>query len=197
MFFIFICLAIALLPFVFPSVAQDRIDFTFNQVALNTDHTYRFELFGIKLDTSSSARIFSALYVFRRFLEHPFFGFGITGFPFIDGQFVRTLAELGIFGLFAQVWILVGVHRTIRLVKRADLSPRISGLALGFTAGFWGLIVHGFTANTFIIIRIAEPFWCLAGIMVVALNQYIERKAPIETNPVQPKVTSPFKGRLV
>jgi hypothetical protein len=194
-FFILICIIIALLPFIFPAVARDRIDFTFNQLAQNTDLSYRFELFGIRLDTSSSARIYSALYVFKRFLEQPFIGFGITGFPFIDGQFVRTLAELGVFGLCALVWVLASVHRTIRKVMAVEISPRINGLAMGFYAGFWGLIVHAFTANTFIIVRISEPFWCLTGIMVVALNRYYEKQQLQNTTPVLTAVSSYYKGR--
>ncbi|MBN1127977.1 MAG: hypothetical protein JXA71_03265 [Chitinispirillaceae bacterium] len=196
MFFIFICLVIALLPFVFPSVARDRIDFTFNQFTQNTELYRQFEFFGIRLDTSSSARIYSALYVFKRFVEQPFVGFGITGFAFIDGQFVRTLAEMGVFGLAALFWILAGVHRTIRAVLNIGISPRINGLATGFYAGFWGLIAHAFTANTFMIVRIAEPFWCLAGIMVVALNRHYSEQAAAETIPAPMKTAIPFKGRM-
>jgi hypothetical protein len=41
------------------------------------------------------------------------------------------------------------------------------GLTLGFIAGFIGLITHALTANTFIIIRIMEPFWFFAGIIMM------------------------------
>jgi general stress protein CsbA len=185
-FFLFLMIGVALLPFLFPTIARDRIDFTFHQVAQSTDLTYRFELFGIRLDTSSSARIYSVIYVLKRFLEHPFIGFGITGFPFIDGQFTRTLAELGVFGLVTFVWILTGVHRTLRTVMKMDISPRINGLALGFYAGFWGLMTHALTANTFMIIRIAEPFWCLTGIMVVSIAKYHEKQQPQAPQAVAP-----------
>ncbi|MBN2038035.1 MAG: O-antigen ligase family protein [Chitinispirillaceae bacterium] len=176
LFFIIICIGVALLPFVFPSVASERINFTFHQVTQNTDLFRQFEIFGIRLDTSSSARIYSAITLFKRFIEHPFFGFGITGYPFIDGQFVRTLAEMGIFGFSALLWLMVNVHRTIRRVMKAAISERINGLAMGFYAGFWGLMVHALTANTFIIVRISEPFWCVCGILIVALNRFKERQ---------------------
>jgi hypothetical protein len=199
-FFLFIMIALALLPFIIPGIARDRVDFTFHQAAQNTDLTYRFELFGIRLDSSSSARIYSVIYVFKRFLEHPFIGFGITGFSFIDGQFTRTLAELGVFGLASFVWILTGVHRTIRTVMKMDISPRINGLAMGFYAGFWGLIVHAFTANTFIIVRIAEPFWCLTGIMVVSIAKFYEKQLQqtpqVITSP-PPKRMPLVQGRIL
>jgi hypothetical protein len=46
-------------------------------------------------------------------------------------------------------------------------TPYFQGLGMGFVAGFVGLIVHSLGANTFIIVRIMEPFWFFAGIMVV------------------------------
>ena len=46
-------------------------------------------------------------------------------------------------------------------------TPYFQGLAVGFLAGFVGLIVHSLGANTFIIVRIMEPFWFFAGIIVV------------------------------
>jgi hypothetical protein len=41
------------------------------------------------------------------------------------------------------------------------------GLTLGFIAGFIGLTIHAVTANTFIIIRIMEPFWFFTGIIMM------------------------------
>jgi energy-converting hydrogenase Eha subunit B len=40
------------------------------------------------------------------------------------------------------------------------------GLTIGFIAGFIGLMIHAITANTFIILRIMEPFWFIAGIIM-------------------------------
>jgi hypothetical protein len=40
------------------------------------------------------------------------------------------------------------------------------GLSVGLIAGLVGLLVHAIGANTFIIVRIMEPFWFLAGIIV-------------------------------
>jgi general stress protein CsbA len=190
-FFIFILIILALLPFVFPSVARDRLDFTFHQITQHSEIYHQFQIFGFKLDTSSSARIYSLFIVLQRFIEHPFVGFGITGFQFIDGQFTRTLAELGVSGLLAFLWIMGTVHATIRRVMKLNLTPRINGLALGFYAGFWALIAHSFTANTFIIVRIAEPFWCLTGIMVVTLSKYHE-KIQAEEGVVNPPAGKPL-----
>jgi len=54
------------------------------------------------------------------------------------------------------------------------------GLSLGFIAGFLGLLTHALTANTFIIVRIMEPFWFLTAI-VMALSELELRKEYGET----------------
>ena len=43
-------------------------------------------------------------------------------------------------------------------------------LAIGFLAALVGTLVHGIGANTFIIVRIMEPFWLLAGFTIVLLR---------------------------
>ena len=40
-------------------------------------------------------------------------------------------------------------------------------LSIGFIAGYTGLLFHAIGANTFIIVRIMEPFWFFAGIITV------------------------------
>jgi hypothetical protein len=46
-------------------------------------------------------------------------------------------------------------------------TPYFKGLALGFFAGYCGLLFHALGANTFVIVRIMEPFWFVAGIIAV------------------------------
>jgi hypothetical protein len=50
-------------------------------------------------------------------------------------------------------------------------------------AGFIGLLFHALGANTFIIVRIMEPFWFLAGI--VMMLEEIE-KAPVNKEGLEP-----------
>jgi hypothetical protein len=38
---------------------------------------------------------------------------------------------------------------------------------MGYMAGFIGLLFHGLGANTFIIVRIMEPFWFLTAMVVM------------------------------
>jgi O-Antigen ligase. len=152
------------IPFFIPTVVHERINFTLHQAAHPME---QFVFFGFHFDTSTSARIFGAQAVLQQFFKHPFFGFGITGWVFIDGQFFRVLIETGLFGLASFLWLLTGVHGIIRRVMKIELAPRLQGMVVGFYAGFWGLMVHAFSTNTFIIVRISEPFWCLAGLTVI------------------------------
>jgi hypothetical protein len=47
------------------------------------------------------------------------------------------------------------------------IDPIDRGLAMGFIAGTVGLLAHAIGSNTFTIIRIMEPFWLFAGIVVM------------------------------
>jgi hypothetical protein len=41
---------------------------------------------------------------------------------------------------------------------------------MGFLAGFIGLLFHAIGANTFIIVRIMEPFWFMAAMVLMVLQ---------------------------
>src|SRR6266852_4516642 len=113
----------------------------------------------VGLDPSTSARLISVQQAFEGWTHRPIFGYGVTGFAFMDQQFARMLVETGIVGLatfLALVWAVlkagIGSFRVLRV-------PEERGLALGFVAGTIGILGHALGANTFIIVRIMEPFW--------------------------------------
>jgi O-antigen ligase len=120
----------------------------------------------VGLDPSTSARLISIKQAFEGFSHRPIFGYGVTGFAFMDQQFARTLVETGIVGLvtfLALIWALLKAGLT---AYRTLTVPEERGLALGFVAGTMGLLGHALGANTFIIVRIMEPFWFFAAIVV-------------------------------
>ena len=168
-FLIVACLLVAFLPLITPKEVKERVEFTYTQQAGDQEQV---TIFGIRLDTSTSARIRDAAYVMNDFQRHMFLGFGMTGFRFLDGQFIRYFIEFGVLGLVAFLWVLVGVHRLLRRALHIELEPRIQGMVVGFYAGFWALMAHALTANTFVIVRIAEPFWFLAGLTVGLLLKH-------------------------
>ena len=57
-----------------------------------------------------------------------------------------------------------------RDLLRIARDPFDAAVAIGFLAALAGTLIHGIGANTFIIVRIMEPFWLLAGLTVVLLS---------------------------
>ncbi len=184
-FFVLVMIILLIFPFFIPEVVQERFNFTFFQ---NSRFGSQVQVGSILLDTSTSARIFSYKLIISRFMEHPFLGFGVTGFGFIDGQFFRTLIEVGILGFGSFLWLLRSVHRSIRYAMKFDYTPRLMGMTVGFYAGFWATIIHAVSANSFIIVRIAEPFWCLTG-LIVAYSFLPAAKSNLKEEEQKPSIT--------
>jgi O-antigen ligase len=137
--------------------------YTFNQ----PEAKGQIQIGDIRLDTSTSARLASWKEALQDWPKHPLFGYGVTGYGFIDAQYPRVLVETGLLGFIAFIYLLFSIFK-VTLNNLTNLkTPYFQGLAIGFFAGFVGLIVHAIGANTFIIVRIMEPFWFFAGIVVV------------------------------
>jgi O-antigen ligase len=159
-----LALSLALAPFLLPKAVGDRVLYTFTQPI----HPGQAQIGGVRLDTSTSARLRSFQdVVFIDWPKHPTFGYGVTGYHFIDSQYLRVLAETGLVGLFAFLWLQISLFRQARDVLRKTQDPLFKGVALGFLTGLIALIIHSIGSNTFIIVRIMEPFWFLAAMVAM------------------------------
>ena len=94
----------------------------------------------------------------------------MASYGFMDAQYVRTLVETGLFGLAAFGWLMINIFRMAHLRLHEAQDRFAVALSLGYLAGFVALLVHGIGANTFIIVRIMEPFWLVTA-LVVALPE--------------------------
>jgi O-antigen ligase len=160
-------LAGALLWLAAPGEVVERVTYTF------TEHRESVAIGGVVLDPSASDRIRSWSEAFTGFSQLPLLGHGVTGYGFIDAQYFRILAETGLIGLLAfGGLIFLLVRHTWRNASRVQ-GPLLRGMSVGFLAGVAGLLVHAIGANTFVIVRIMEPFWLFAGLVMVA--PWIER----------------------
>ena len=114
------------------------------------------------------------------FYQEPLFGYGVTGWRFIDAQYFRTLLETGVVGLLALFFLfyklfLLGLER----FRHSNEDPFSRGLAIGFLGGFICLLLHAIGSNTFIIVRIMQPFWLVAG-LVFMLHRMAAEELPEE-----------------
>jgi len=161
------------LPFFAPQAAKDRVLYTFTQ---GKDRPDVVEIRGVRLDTSTSARLRGFGDASRDWIKHPFLGFGITGHFFVDAQYVRLLIETGILGFITFFLLVISILRQGYGVFKESVDPFYKGLSMGFLAGFIGLLFHAIGANTFIIVRIMEPFWFVTA-MVMMIPELKEDEA--------------------
>ncbi|MDO8465868.1 MAG: O-antigen ligase family protein [Gallionella sp.] len=147
---------------ILPVKVQNRITGTFQ-----ADPEFHEKIGNIDLDSSASARIVSYQQALEIWEKSPLFGHGVTGTHFIDGQYFRLLAETGIIGLAAFLFVLWRLLGEVREVYKHCEDYFLKGAALGLFCGIIAMMVHAISANSFIIIRIAEPLWLMAGLILL------------------------------
>jgi O-antigen ligase len=179
---------ILLSPAILPKVAKERINVTFTQ----QKQAGQIVVGDLRLDTSASARIRSWQEAFSGWRNRPILGYGVTGFGFMDAQYPRLLVETGIVGLGAFAWLICTLFRVAFKTWRAGAGDLGWVLSVGLIAGLIGLLTHALGANTFIIVRIMEPFWCVTGILIVLS----ERMSGDVTAPAPPASTPGASPRI-
>lgn len=189
----FISVLIVIAPFIMPKTVIDRVKYTFTP---QTGYAAKLQerVGDITLDTSASERLRSWRSALKELPQHPIFGFGITGWRFLDAQYMRVLIETGVVGLGAFLYLLYMIlHHSYKVYKQAQI-PFLKALAIGFFVGTLAMATHGIGANTFIIIRIMEPFWLVCG-LVMAIPE-VERVELEKLQQMEAEVAQ-LKYRLV
>lgn len=168
-------LFILLFSVVFPKYVYERISYTFEEQTTRVVMGKK-----VSIDESSAARVDTFKDSIKQWMRSPILGNGAASAgPTVDNQYMRVLIEAGILGTLAFFLLLLAIFRTaIRALRRADNDHFAHGLTAGFIAGFVGLLFHSLGAATFILIRIMEPFWFLAAIVICLpeLPHVIEEK---------------------
>jgi hypothetical protein len=145
-----------------PRAVKERVAYTFKPEA--GQPTVRIGKVGF--DPSTSERLHAMGDAIRGWMRRPILGYGVTGFRFLDAQYFRSLVETGIVGFAAFAWLVLSILRSAgdSLGLLRDRDDR--GVVIGFLAGTVGILVHAVGSNTFIIIRIMEPFWFFMAVVV-------------------------------
>jgi hypothetical protein len=121
----------------------------------------------VTLGPSPAARVVSwRKAMTQQFPRRPFLGYGVTGGLFLDSQYMLILQETGIVGFILFLWLLWRIWTSSLKSYREVERPLFKGLVIGYMAGFIGLLFHAIGSNTFVIIRIAEPFWFFTAVVI-------------------------------
>jgi len=145
-----------------PAPVKERVLYTFTQAR----EEGQIQVGRLRVDTSTSERLRSWQQSWTMFVQHPLLGAGVTGGPFMDAMYPRVLSETGLIGMAAFLAMLWGAAKIGMRSYRSAVDPFQKALALGFLLGFLGLLVHAVGANTFLIVRIMEPFWLYLALVM-------------------------------
>ncbi|MBI4351146.1 MAG: O-antigen ligase family protein [Elusimicrobia bacterium] len=160
----------------FTGKVRERVEMTYSgQYAV-----YEVGFLGVtfKLEESAYSRYAAIRDVFQKWLpKHPVLGSGVTGVGLGDTQYALLLGEVGLVGFFAFFWMVYRIYSAANAVFRAYQEPWIKAASLGLMVSLLGLLAQAVGVNTFIIVRIMEPFWFLTAVI---MRLYILRGAPAD-----------------
>jgi len=189
----FVAVLIVIAPIILPNAVIDRVKYTFTEQK-GYARTLQENVGGVTLDTSASERVRSWKAAWEGVKKHPLFGFGITGWRFLDAQFMRVLVESGFIGLGFFIYLLYSIlNETWKVYKNAKI-PFFKYFTLGFFVATIAMITHSIGANTFIIIRIMEPFWLICGLVISI--PYIEEIEMQKLRDLEEEVTEVKLGTI-
>lgn len=95
----------------------------------------------------------------------------------MDTQYGTILGEAGIIGAMAFLWLVFSLFKNGLRIYWESQDDLIQGISLGFVCSLFALLVMGLGANSFVIVRVMEPFWFIAAMVFVA-PQYYKKPVP-------------------
>ena len=155
--------AILFVGLVAPTSVKERLLFTIEQ----SKHPGQVVVGSYRIDTSTSDRIQAWRRSIEEWRKRPVLGHGVASTWWADAQYVKVLVESGLLGIASFIFIMVRLWKGARWSFQQVQSSFYKGLAYGFLLGFVSLLVHAIGANTFTIVRIMEPFWLVAALVMI------------------------------
>ncbi|MCX7927432.1 MAG: O-antigen ligase family protein [Candidatus Omnitrophica bacterium] len=143
-----------------------------------------YKLFGRKIYVSESTadRIEAWKKAMVKIRRKPILGRGVPGGSVIDNQYTRVLTETGLVGFTSFMWIIILLFRFALRTYRQTEDDFIKAISLGFLGGFVALLFQGLGAAVFILIRIMEPFWFLAALVLTLPEVKAEERMQLLNN---------------
>ncbi|MCX7641967.1 MAG: hypothetical protein N2Z20_04965 [Elusimicrobiales bacterium] len=181
LFFIWLTIFSIMFSLFLPGIGKkvrDRIKYTYEgEEAVNPVLTP----FGvIMLEDSAYARYKSIENVILNVVPYyPIFGKGVTGIGLGDNQYALLLGESGIVGFLSFFWLIFSVVGLSIKVYHTSKDYYERALGLGVFCSTFALLAQGVGVNTFIIVRIMEPYWFFVALVTVI---YLRNKNLITKN---------------
>ena len=145
--------------------AKKRVEFTYAGAYANIDVST--PLGNVRLEESAAQRVVSwQRSVFYWLPKNILIGNGVTGTGLVDAQIPLIIGETGVIGIILWLWMIVVCFKTAMRLYRTSQDSFTRALALGYVIGLVGLMAQSVGVNTFIIVRIMEPFWLLTAIIM-------------------------------
>jgi O-antigen ligase len=145
-----------------------RVEYTFQGAAPDISIGGK----SLALEASALQRIQSwEVIVGQKFPLHPIFGWGVSGVGLVDVYYPLILGETGLVGFCLFLWLLKRVWSVAWNLFKLSPHAQDRALSLGLLTALVGVGLHSFGANSFIIVRIMEPFWFTAALVA---RLYIE-----------------------
>lgn len=161
-------LAVSLSPFL-RERARGRVEETYT--GSQAASVFNTPVGEIRLEESAALRVRSwQRSIFYWLPKNVLIGNGVTGVGLSDAQLPLVIAETGVIGLVFWLWMIGVCFKVSWRLYRGSADPFVRTLSLGYVLGLIGLLWQSVGVNTFIIVRIMEPFWFLTAI-VMKLSQ--------------------------
>lgn len=157
---------------------------TRNGIALSEEEIARMveEMFGTQvpitkylIDISLSTRFqVSWPRAISAFTKNIFLGTGPSSMgEAVDGNYVRWLAEFGLFGTITFLYLLWSISKDVfQTARNISKSNSFRYVLFGFVFGTLGLFVNASYIDVFEASKVAYTFWLVAGISIASLPFY-------------------------
>ncbi len=98
-------------------------------------------------------------------------GWGSRHRLFYESQYILVLAETGLFGFGALVFLLLSMIREITTAFTRQLNEEEKGMALGWLMAGVGFLVHNLSCVSMTVAKTAIPFWFLSAVVLATLSR--------------------------